>query len=109
MPKIVSFHDGFLRTTAALRLLLGREASAEDPKDPILFEAQFGFYGHSISIHRAHLEYLADVNAAVDPVMPEFDADVISRWHVVNTLLSSYFGADAASQPLLVSEFPALA
>jgi hypothetical protein len=103
---IESFHDGFYRTTGAMKLLLGLQRS--DAR-PLLWGTQFGFHGYSITVYTSHLEYLADLNACISPVPPHFGEDIVSRWRLANELLYSSLSPDVIHSRPLGSEYSGLA
>jgi hypothetical protein len=61
--------DGFGRTIAAIKLLLG---APSDTEKPIGIYTKFGTYGYSVLVYGSHLDYLSAVNSVISLYPPYF-------------------------------------
>jgi hypothetical protein len=89
MPAIDDSAEGFLRTVDAVKLLLGQ---LETTEQPLLWYSQFGHHGYAVTIYRAHLDFLQDLNDCLAPNLPAFDGECIERWRLINELLMNGLG-----------------
>ena len=84
MATIQDCTEGFTRTMTEVKALFGQIASDQQP---LLWINQFGFHGYSVTVSPSHIQYLSDLEGALNPYLPAFDADAIERWQLMNQLL----------------------